>query len=175
MSNTSWYLIKVLPGKERQLCEHFNKEISLDKIKNVIRFVCPTEKNLITVKSKKVLREKVIYSGYLYFETKERLDESELKVLASQESIMRLLSDKTPILLRESDVKRILMDEILDEHNQSKTFKLIPGANVIVNEGPFSGFNGVISNIKEDKIEVEIKIFGRSTNVLLNFNQVSKS
>ena len=171
---TSWYLIKVLPGKERQLCEHFNKEISLEKIKNVIRFVCPTEKNLITVKNKKVLREKVIYSGYLYFETKEKLDESELKVLASQESIMRLLSDKTPVLLRKSDVNKILMDDILDEHNQSKNLKLEPGVIVVVNDGPFAGFNGVISTIKDDKIEVEIKIFGRSTNVSLNFNQVNK-
>ena len=172
--DTSWYLIKVLPGKERQLCEHFNKEISLEKIKNVIRFVCPTEKNLITVKNKKVLREKVIYSGYLYFETKEKLDESELKVLASQESIMRLLSDKTPVLLRKSDVNKILMDDILDEHNQSKNLKLEPGVIVVVNDGPFAGFNGVISTIKDDKIEVEIKIFGRSTNVSLNFNQVNK-
>lgn len=171
---TSWYLIKVLPGKERQLCEHFNKEISLEKIKNVIRFVCPTEKNLITVKNKKVLREKVIYSGYLYFETKEKLDESELKVLASQESIMRLLSDKTPVLLRKNDVNKILMDDILDEHNQSKNLKLEPGVIVVVNDGPFAGFNGVISTIKDDKIEVEIKIFGRSTNVSLNFNQVNK-
>ena len=171
---TSWYLIKVLPGKERQLCEHFNKEISLEKIKNVIRFVCPTEKNLITVKNKKVLREKVIYSGYLYFETKEKLDESELKVLASQESIMRLLSDKTPVLLRKSDVNKILMDDILYEHNQSKNLKLEPGVIVVVNDGPFAGFNGVISTIKDDKIEVEIKIFGRSTNVSLNFNQVNK-
>ena len=172
--DTSWYLIKVLPGKERQLCEHFNKEISLEKIKNVIRFVCPTEKNLITVKNKKVLREKVIYSGYLYFETKEKLDERELKVLASQESIMRLLSDKTPVLLRKSDVNKILMDDILDEHNQSKNLKLEPGVIVVVNDGPFAGFNGVISTIKDDKIEVEIKIFGRSTNVSLNFNQVNK-
>lgn len=170
---TSWYLVKVLPGKERQLCEHFNKEILLENIKNVSRFVCPTEKHLITVKNKKILREKVIYSGYLYFETKEKLDVSDLKVLASQEFIMGLMGDKTPILLRESDVNRILMDEILDEHNQSKILKYEPGVPVTVNDGPFNGFSGNISAVKGDKIEVEIKIFGRSTNVLLSFNQVN--
>ena len=66
--STNWYIVKVMPGKERSLTEQFNKEISIGKIKNINRFVCPTEKNLVIVKNKKVLREKVIYSGYLYFE-----------------------------------------------------------------------------------------------------------
>jgi len=49
----NWYLVKVLPGKERQLTEQYNKEISLGKIPNILRFVCPLEKNL--AHSKKTL------------------------------------------------------------------------------------------------------------------------
>ena len=36
---TNWYVVKVLPGKERTLTEQFNKEISLGKIKNINRFI----------------------------------------------------------------------------------------------------------------------------------------
>ena len=64
---TSWYLVKVLPGKERQLTEQYNKEISVGTIKNILRFVCPLEKNLVVVKNKKLIREKFIYSGYIFF------------------------------------------------------------------------------------------------------------
>ena len=64
---TIWYIVKVMPGKERSLTEDFNKQILQKKIENIIRFVCPTEKEMVVVKNKKILREKVLYSGYLYF------------------------------------------------------------------------------------------------------------
>ena len=39
-----WYVVKVLPGKERKLCEQFNKDIEHSRIKNITRFVCPLER-----------------------------------------------------------------------------------------------------------------------------------
>ena len=36
--NTAWYVVKVLPGKERSLTEQFNKDIGMSRITNVIRF-----------------------------------------------------------------------------------------------------------------------------------------
>ena len=56
--NTNWYLVKVLPGKERQLTEEFNKQIEYGDIKSVSRFVCPTEKHMVVVRNKKMMREK---------------------------------------------------------------------------------------------------------------------
>jgi transcriptional antiterminator NusG len=172
--STSWYVVKVLPGKERQLTEQYNKEISLGSIKNILRFVCPLEKNLVVVKNKKVIREKVLYSGYLYFETKQKLNDDDLKVIAHQQSIMGLLGDKTPVLLRESDAARILKDEVLDEHIQSKKITLNSGDIVSISDGAFSGFNGVISSVKGDKVDVEVKIFGRGTIVTVGIEHVEK-
>lgn len=164
----NWYLVKVLPGKERQLTEQYNKEISLGKISNILRFVCPLEKNLVVVKNKKVIREKVLYSGYLYFETSQKLSDDELKTIASQQSIMGILGDRVPVLLRESDVMRILKDEMLEEHQHSMKGNFTTGDNVKITEGPFVDFNGVVSANKGDKIEVEVKIFGRGTIVTVS-------
>ena len=33
--DTIWYIVKVMPGKERSLTEDFNKQISQEKIKNI--------------------------------------------------------------------------------------------------------------------------------------------
>lgn len=164
----NWYLVKVLPGKERQLTEQYNKEISLGKITNILRFVCPLEKNLVVVKNKKVTREKVLYSGYLYFETEQRLTDDELKTIASQQSIMGILGDRIPVLLRESDVMRILKDEVLEEHLHSMNGNFTTGDTVKITEGPFVDFNGVVSANRGDKIEVEVKIFGRGTIVTVS-------
>lgn len=170
----NWYVVKVLPGKERSLTEQFNKEITLGKIKYVNRFICPLEKEFVTVKNKKVLRDKVLYSGYLYFETGKKLNDDELKSLTGLPNIMGMGGDRTPVLLRESDIKRILKDDTLDNHIESKRLKYVKGEVVKVIEGPFASFEGIISEIKGDKVDIEIKIFGRNTAVSLTLNQIEK-
>jgi transcriptional antiterminator NusG len=170
----SWYVVKVLPGKERLLTEEFNKQISLGKMKNINRFVCPTEKEFVVVKNKKVLREKVLYSGYLYFESPTRLNSADLKTISLTQNIMGMMGDRMPVLLRENDIKRILKDDVLDEHIESKKFKYLVGEIVTVIDGPFSSFGATISEIKGEKVDVEIKIFGRNTPVSLTINQIEK-
>lgn len=171
---TNWYVVKVLPGKERTLTEQFNKEISLGKIKNINRFICPLEKEFVNLKNKKVLRDKVLYSGYLYFECGKKLNEEELKSLTGLPNIMGMGGDRTPILLRESDIRRILKDDTLENHVESKKTKYIKGEVIKVIEGPFASFDGIISDIKGDKVDIEIKIFGRNTAVSLTLNQIEK-
>jgi transcriptional antiterminator NusG len=170
----SWYVIKVMPGKERSLNEEFNKQISLGKIGYIERFICPTEKELILVKQKKTLREKVIYSGYLYFETKNRLTEDEIKNVSMFPNVMGIMGDRRPLLMNQSDIKRILKDDDLLEHLESKKLKYITGESVVIIDGPFKSFNGIVSEIKGEKVDVEVKIFGRSNNIELNLTQIEK-
>lgn len=171
---SAWYVVKVLPGKERSLNEQFNKEIGLGRIKNITRFVCPTEKEFVVVKNKKILREKVLYSGYLYFETQKQLQEDDLKVISLIPNIMGMMGDRMPMLLKESDIKRILKDDTLDNHIESKKLKYIVGERVTVSDGPFQSFDGTISEIKGDKVDIEVKIFGRNTAVSLSLSQIEK-
>ena len=169
-----WYVVKVLPGKERTLNDQFNKEISLGRIQNINRFICPTEKEFVAVKKKKVLREKVLYSGYLYFESNNKLTEDELKEVATFPNVMGMMGDKTPLRLTDSDIRRILKDETLEEHIDAKKLKYVIGEQVKVNEGAFVSFIGTISEMREDKVIVEIKIFGRNNLVTLNLQQIDK-
>lgn len=171
---TIWYIVKVMPGKERSLTEDFNKQILQKKIENIIRFVCPTEKEMVVVKNKKILREKVLYSGYLYFETPTKLEDSQLKTIAHIPNIMGMMGDKTPRLLRDSDIRRILKDDTLDEHIEAKRTKYLSGDKVMVADGPFQGFEGIISEINGDRISLEVKIFGRNTPVELTLSQIEK-
>ena len=172
---TNWYVVKVLPGKERSLAEQFNKDIFSGRIKNIARFVCPTEKEFVAVKNKKVLREKVLYSGYLYFEASNRLTDDELKGIALIPNIMGMMGDKTPVQLRESDIRRILKDDALETHVDAKRLKYQIGEEVKVIDGPFVSFIGNITEMRDDKVIVEIKIFGRNNPVSLNVGQIEKA
>lgn len=172
--STAWYVVKVLPGKERSLNEQFNKDIGLGRIININRFVCPTEKEFVVIKNKKTLREKVLYSGYLYFEAPKKLEEDDLKIISLIPNIMGMMGDRIPMLLKDTDVRRILKDDTLEEHIESKKLKFDTGESIIVCEGPFKDFNGIIKEVKGDRVDVEIKIFGRNTAVLLTLEQIQK-
>jgi len=172
--NTAWYVVKVLPGKERSLNEQFNKDIGLGRISNINRFVCPTEKEFVVVKNKKTLREKVLYSGYLYFESPKKLEEDDLKIISLIPNIMGMMGDRMPLLLKDTDVRRILKDDTLEEHIENKKLKFDTGEPIIVCDGPFKDFNGIIKELKGDRVDVEIKIFGRNTAVSLTLEQIQK-
>jgi transcriptional antiterminator NusG len=85
-----------------------------------------------------------------------------------------MMGDKTPVLLRDSDIRRILKDDSLDTHIESKRTKYILGDRVMVSDGPFKGFEGIISEINGEKVSVEVKIFGRNTPVELTLTQIEK-
>lgn len=172
--DTFWYVVKVLPGKERILNEQFNTEIAMGKIRNIIRFICPTEKENRVVRNKRVMREKVIYSGYLYFEASKKLDEDELKWISLIPNIMGMAGSRIPLLMNNIDISRILKDDSLEVHSESRKTKYEKGERVIITEGPFKTFEGFVSSINGEKVDLEVRIFGRNTPVSLTMYQIKK-
>jgi len=85
------------------------------------------------------------------------------------------MGDKKPLLMSPTDISRILKDESLTEHIESKKVKYIVGENVMVSDGPFKDFYGIIEEVKNEKVYVKIKIFGRDNKVELTLSQVEKA
>jgi len=84
---------------------------------------------------------------------------------------------KKPMPLSQSEVNRILgkVDEAAAiEEMAAITF--IKGETVRVIDGPFATFEGTVEEIHENskKLQVMVKIFGRSTPLELNYAQVEK-
>jgi len=168
-----WYLVKVLPGKERQLKDKFNSDIELGNIRGIKEFVCPLEKELKMVKTKKVIREKVIYTGYLYFNTDELLTEDDLINFSYLPDTMKVLGDKRPIRVRDREIQRVL--KIGQEGQEiSSGINYNIGETVKVIDGPFNTFDGEIRLINGDKVDVDVKVFGRPTKVTLSKEQIDK-
>jgi transcriptional antiterminator NusG len=167
-------VVKVLPGKERILKDEFNKQITQGKINNISRFVCPTEREFKIVKNKKVIREKVLYSGYLYFESDNDLSNDDLKYISGLNGLMGLMGERIPVKLRDNDVKRVIKDEELDEYNQTIKYQYHVGDSIKIIDGPFTTFEGVISAINGEKVSLEVRIFGRVTPVELTLRQIEK-
>ena len=108
------------------------------------------------------------------FESLKQLENDDLKVISLIPNIMGMMGDRMPMLLKDTDVRRILKDDTLEEHIESKKLKFDTGESIIVCEGPFKEFSGIIKEVKGDRVDVEIKIFGRNTAVSLTLDQIQK-
>ena len=85
--------------------------------------------------------------------------------------------EKHPIPLRDDEVRRILgeQDEMADVEAET-VVDYKAGDAVKITDGPFTGFDGTVEEIVEDrsKLKVMVMIFGRKTLLELNFTQVTK-
>jgi transcriptional antiterminator NusG len=79
--------------------------------------------------------------------------------------------------MKDDEVKRLLSKvDTSEESGESLAEPFIIGEEIKVTEGPFQNFVGNIQEVNEEKkkLKVIIKVFGRGTEVELNFMQVEK-
>ena len=79
--------------------------------------------------------------------------------------------------ISQAEVEKIVgqMKEGSDKPRHKVEFQV--GEYVRVKEGPFTDFNGSVEdvNYEKNKVRVSVTIFGRSTPVELDFNQIEKT
>ena len=173
----AWYVLRAISGKEAKV-----KEVLDGAIRNtglgdyVFQVLIPTEKVMSVKNGKKVIKEKNLYSGYVFVEC--ILTGEVLYELRNTRNVIDFLrgrgKDAAPESLRESEVRRMLgaADDMLDGMDDGNDYMV--GEAVKVTAGPFSGFDGIIEEVNREKkkLKVMVKIFGRKTPLELENSQV---
>ncbi len=176
---TKWYVIRIVSGKEKKVKEHLDKEIRLSGWGNaILQILCPVEKVFKVQSGKKVLREKILFPGYIMLEAVEgKLNDTMIQVITSVTGVIHFLGKENPTALRKSEVNKMFgkMDEVA-EQGIGYADPYIVGETVKIIDGPFNDFNGTVEEVNDEKkkLRVVVKIFGRATPVELNFMQVEK-
>lgn len=179
VNETKWYVLRVVSGKERKVKEHLDKEIRLSGWdKDILQVLCPMEKVFKVQAGKKVLREKILFPGYIMIEAMDgKLNDTMIQVITSVTGVIHFLGKENPTPLRKNEVNK-MFGNIDDMGEQEVAFaeSFIVGETVKITDGHFNDFNGTIEEINEEKkkLKVLVKIFGRSTPVELTFMQVEK-
>ena len=178
--NMQWYVLRAISGKEAKVKEVLDAAIKNTDIgKFVSQVLIPTEKVYSTRNGKKVLKERTLYSGYVF--VKANLTGEVIYELRNTTNVIDFLRGREkgskPVPLRESEVMKMLgtADDMRQPQAESADAYMV-GEVVKVNVGPFSGFSGVIKEVINDKkkIKVEVKIFGRPTDLELENSQVER-
>lgn len=178
-SENKWFVLRVLSGKERKIKDYLDIEIRRSGWGNVItQIMCPVEKVFKVVGGKKVMREKILFSGYILLEaTTSRLSDDMIQAIKNVSGVIHFLGKDHPDALRKSEVNKMFgkMDEMADS-GVVMSDPFVIGEPVKIIDGPFNDFNGTIEEINDEKkkLRVVVKIFGRSTPVELSYMQVEK-
>ncbi|MEO1434011.1 MAG: transcription termination/antitermination protein NusG [Bacteroidota bacterium] len=176
---TKWYCLRVISGKERKIKERIDLEIKRSGWEHAIKqTLVPTKKVYKIRKGKKVVLDQNILPGYILVEAEDgRLSGEMVTTIANIPNVIHFLGKSNPTPMQKSEANRILgtVDES-QELGETMSEPFIEGETVKIIDGPFNEFVGTIQEINEEKkkLKVIVKIFGRGTEVELNFMQVEK-
>ena len=190
-SNKKWYVLRAAGGKEKIAKEYLEKEIERRHLQDLVsQVLVPTEKVYRIRDGKRICTERLFYPGYVLIEAEltgelQHIIRNEIPhmsgFLTEKRDVVRgggkAQEEKLPIPLRDDEVKRILGEQDEMAGTEAETvvdYKV--GDAVKITDGPFSGFDGTVEEIVEDrsKLKVMVMIFGRKTILELNFTQVTK-
>ena len=190
-SSKKWYVLRAAGGKEKKAKEYLEKEIERCGLQDhVSQVLVPTEKVYRIRDGKRICTERLFYPGYVLIEAEltgelQHIIRNEVPhmsgFLTEKRDVKRgdgkAQEEKLPIPLRDDEVRRILGEQ--DEQTVAEAETVVDyavGEAVKITDGPFTGFDGTVEEIVEDrsKLKVMVMIFGRKTLLELNFTQVTK-
>jgi transcriptional antiterminator NusG len=172
----TWYAVRTQNNKERSVLEKLSNEIKFSNMESKLgRSIIPTEKVLSVKNGKKIVKEKIVYPGYIFIETDSTGEIINLlKNINGAAGFVRTRSGEI-VAMKESEVKNILVEQ---EITNTKDFSniYIMNEEVEIIDGAFSSFKGFISklDVEKERVQVQVSIFGRPTNVDLTLMQIKK-
>ncbi len=177
MSDVRWYTIHTQVGYEekvKSMLENKLKEMGL--LDDVEEIFVPFEEVIVIKKNnKKEKVKKCLYPSYVF--VKAKMSDKLYNIVRKMSFASGFIGYKNePAPVDESEIKQIKdrVESSKEAPRLSVSFE--PGESVRVLDGPFANFTGTVDEVDVEKgrLRILVSIFGRSTPVELNYNQVEK-
>jgi transcriptional antiterminator NusG len=174
--NMKWYIIHSYSGFERKVKESLESRIQAFGLQERIgKVLIPTESVTEVRSGKKYTSERMFYPGYVLVEMD--MDDHVWHVVKSTPRVTGFVgTGQQPTPLSEEEVQHIVYRVGESRDKPKLKVKFEKHESVRITEGPFASFTGIVDEVNEDRetLKVMVTIFGRSTPVELEFNQVEK-
>lgn len=171
-----WYILHAASGSEKSVKQAILDQAKKKKMSEYFEdIVVPVVEVPEVKRGKRVMQEKKFMPGYVLI--KMEMNDQSWHLVKSVPKITGFLGSKTtPHPLKESEVESIFK-QLENESESALSSSLYNiGDNVQIIDGPFDSFTGVVEevNAEAQKLKVAVSIFGKSTQIDLNFTQVKK-
>lgn len=172
-----WYVIHTLSGSEKRVKQMILDQIAKQGMSEFFEdIVVPVIEVPEVKRGKNVKTEKKFMPGYILINM--NMTDDSWHLVKSVTKVTGFLGSKsTPQALSEKEIQNIF-SKLEAETKDARISKLYEiGEVVIVTDGPFETFTGVVEEIDCDKnrLRVSISIFGKATPIELNFTQIKKN
>ena len=173
-----WYSVSVLSNFEKRVAETIKEAVIQNSLQDEIEEVLvPTEEVVEIRRGAKVQSEKKFFPGYILVEME--MNDDTWHLVKETPRVLGFIGCKktNPRPISENEANRILNQIESGVETSSKQNIYEAGEMIRVIDGPFNDFSGVIEEVDPDKgkIKVAVMIFGRSTPVELDFNQIERA
>ncbi len=168
MATAKWYVAHTYSGYENKVMTDIQKTVENRNMHDIIQDIRVPMEEVIEIKdNQKRVVERKIYPSYVM--VKMIMTDESWYVVRNTRGVTGFVGPgSSPVPLSDTEVENMGL-----EH---KTIQLDfeVGDNIRVKYGPLEGFVGVITDILMDKqkIRAKVSMFGRDTDVELEFNQV---
>lgn len=177
MPKKRWYVVHAYSGFEKFVKQALLERVRLDGLEEKFGdILVPTEEVVELKGGQKRKSERKFFPGYVLVEMV--MDEQTWHLVRSIPKVLGFIggtSDKpAPISPKEAET---ILQRMQDSSEKPKPKVLFEVGEVVrVTDGPFADFNGVVEevNYEKNRLRVAVLIFGRSTPVELQFDQVEK-
>lgn len=169
-----WYIVHTYSGHENKVKINLERRIeSMNMGDKIFRVEVP-QKPVTKIKDgKRTEKEENIFPGYVLVEM--LMDDNSWYVVRHTPGVTKFVgSQKKPIAAKDSEIKRILFRSQPIAAKIEIDLKV--GDRVSIISGPFSGFEGPVTEVSPEKerLKAIVSIFERDTPVELTFSQVDK-
>ncbi len=186
MSNNGqpqWFVVQTLSGHEQRARDAIEKRRAAEDLEDKILDVeIPVEKVSEVRRGRKKTTNRKLYPGYILVRMKLYDDEGNIDnqvwyFIRGIQSIIGFVGGERPVSVAEHEMSQIMAQGKPEEQPSKPRIQFEVGESVIIKEGAFANFEGVVEQLDPDrgKLRLSVSIFGRSTPVEVEYWQVEHS
>lgn len=171
MEKPCWYILHTYSGYESMVKDSLFRLMENNNLQSMIFDVkIPMEKTIEEKNGKRKIVErkllpcyvfiKMIYSNQLWY------------LITNTRGVTGFVGPQgRPIPLKEAEIRKMRLEETVVDAN----FAI--GDKVNVDSGPLEGFSGIVTELNDvsQKAKINIEMFGRNTDVEVEYIQISKA
>lgn len=176
VSSARWYVVYVHSGCEKAVVTRLEEKIKKFHVEDSFEeILIPTQEVTEVKQGKKVVSEKKFFPGYVLI--RMVMNDDTWHLVRDIPLVSGFLGSRTkPSPVSEKDADMLLHRLESKDETLVSGLSFEVGEQVKVCEGPFASFNGVVEKVDDEKqrVKVSVSIFGRPTQVDLEFTQVEK-
>ena len=182
-----WYVVHAYSGFEKSVAQALRDRIArLGMEERFGEVLVPTEEVVEMRAGQKRRSERKFFPGYVLVQIAThdengipRIDSESWHLIKETPKVMGFIGGTAdrPLPIRDSEAD-VILQRVADGVEKPRPKVLFEAGQMVrVVDGPFNDLNGVVEEVNYDKnrLRVAVLIFGRSTPVELEFDQVEKA